>query len=94
MLVYEIIKYLLKFTLISSIQIFSFVYYAIKAETVTERILALKEGLASISYIAGLLSLFFGEWEIGLLIAVLAIAYANYCIHEDSKEVRIKKSTC
>jgi multisubunit Na+/H+ antiporter MnhF subunit len=94
MIVLEIIKYLLKFTLISCIQVFSFVYYLIKAENITDRILALKEGLAAISYVSAIFICIMGSWEIGILIGVLAVAYTNYCIHDDSKELIQKKSTC
>lgn len=94
MLIIEIIRYLFRFTLISSIQIFSFIYFIIKAEGIEEKILALREGLASIAYISGILTIIFQSWEIGLIISVLAIAYANYYIHEDSKEIKEKKSTC
>lgn len=93
MLIIEIIRYLFKFTLISSMQIFSFIYFIIKAETEEKRVLALREGLVSIAYIAGILAICLGKWEIGLIISVLAIAYANYYIHEDSKEFKKEKST-
>lgn len=94
MLILEIIKYLLRFTLISSIQIFSFIYYVIKAKSIEERVLALREGLTSVAYLTGIFTIIFGKWEIGILVSVLSIAYANYFIHEDSREVKQKKSTC
>jgi|GEM_PF-2127639 len=86
MLLFEIIKYLLKFTIISTIQIFSFVYFVAIAHDTSERILAIKEGVASSTYVSGIILIIFGKWEIGLIILVLSIAFANYFIHEDSKE--------
>lgn len=86
MMLLEIIKYLLKYTIISTIQVFSFVYFVAKAHNTSERTLAIKEGIASISYVSGIILITFGKWEIGLIMLVLSIAYTNYFIHEDSRE--------
>jgi len=83
MVIIVFIKYLLEFTIVSFIQIFSFIYYIAIAQNVNKKLLALKEGLTAITYIGGLILIVAGYWEIGLIAALSAITFANFYIHKE-----------
>lgn len=83
MIIIDFIIYLLKFTLVSCIQSFSFVYYFVVAKNINERKLAIKEGVTSITYVGGVILIVLGNWEIGVFLVLSAITFANYYIHQE-----------